>query len=260
LEDIYLMIQRTFTKHSDPISSGLVKVEQKSQGRRLSKIASIVLLSTFLAACESSQLLDVSGLLSSQPDTTETTAATPNDTGAKTQASGETLNRQTATGEGGTEEKIVLGGPETNVASNSKPFPSLSEQPDKPEKTLNVAEKDREIRELEGLSKTHVKSREQALENRTAAPAQKKQSDEGSIFGLGWLNSGKTKLSKANNKEGLTPPEKLRLSRIRPTNPEVESTPDNFSTGSTSTPVLGSGCARPRSCLRCRKKKKKRPG
>ncbi len=216
-------------------------VKQKGQRSRLAVVAPIVLFSTFLAACESSQMLDVSGLLSSQPDASETTSAPSNNTGTKAQAQGEAPNGQPATDEAVAGEKTVLREPVANQSAKTKPFPSLSEQPDKPEKTLNVVEKNREIRELENLSKTHVQSREQALENRTAAPVKEKKSDAGSIFGLGWLNGGKSKTSKVNKKEGLTPPEKLRLSRIRPANPPAESSPDNFSTGSTGTPTLGSG-------------------
>jgi outer membrane protein OmpA-like peptidoglycan-associated protein len=230
------MVAKTLVRRSGPVLDGQEMVKQKGQRNRLAVVASIVLLSTSLAACESSQLLDVSGLLSSQPDKTDTTTATPNDTGTKAQA-----KEVTATGEAGADEKTVVRGPVAIESSKNKPFPSLNEQPDKPENTLNVAEKNREIRELEDLSKTHVQSREEALKNRSAAPVQEKKSDEGSIFGLGWLKSGKTKTSKANNKEGLTPPEKLRLSRVRSANPDVENPPDNYSTGSTSTPTLGSG-------------------
>jgi len=218
------------------------KVIKKSRRKRMAMVTSIVLLSTSLAACESSQLLDVSGLLSSQPNRNETASISPDNTGGKPQ-----VKADATASEAVAEKNTDLQGPVTTNSTNSKPFPSLSDQPEKPRETLNVAEKDREIRELENLSKTHVQSREVVLDNRAPAPAlapapkKAKKPDKGGIFGLGWLGGGKSKASAANKKGGLTPPEKLRLSRVRPTNPDIEGTPDNVSTGSTSTPGVNSG-------------------
>ncbi len=220
-----------------------VKINNNGQRKRLKMTLTAILLSVGLAACESSQLLDVSGLLSSEPNKTATEPASGENESAKAKPQEEIA---TATSENSGEEKIVLRGPAESGSSEEKSYPSLSDQPEKPGKRLNVAEKDSEIRELEDLSKTHVENREADLESSASDAADIKKPKDDGLFGLGWLGSGKSKtpgVSKSK-KGGLTPPEKLRLARTRAAVSDGESATDSISTDANETPGIKAGLRR----------------
>jgi len=224
------------------------KIKNKNRRSRVTTAFSVVLLSALLAGCESSQMLDVSGLLSSDASKPVPVIVEENDADAKKQAQEANATDATAdTGKTTTqttgEENIVLSGPAPSTKTKTDAYPSLSEQPDKPGKTLNATEKNAEIKELEDLSKTHVQNREAGLDSRTKAPAKAKKRGDGGLFGLGWLGGGKTTASKTKN-SGLTPPEKLRLSRQKAVAPEANNESDSISTGSTDAPKVTAGLRR----------------
>ncbi len=225
-----------------------VKIKNKTRQFRLTSALSAVLLSTLLAGCESSQMLDVSGLLSSDASKPVPVIVEENDVDAKktkqaADATDATPGTDKTTSETTGEENIVLSGPAPSSTGNSDAYPSLSEQPDKPGKTLNATEKNAEIKELEDLSKTHVQNREAGLDSKTKTRAKAKKRGDDGLFGFGWLGSG-TKTASKTKKSGLTPPEKLRLSRQKAVAPEIDNASDSISTGSTDTPKITTGLRR----------------
>ncbi len=208
------------------------------QKNRLSAATLVVLLSAVLSGCESSQLLDLDSPASTSPETTSSTTGNKQNAEAGGPAEGDVPANQTAGG-----KNPAPHAPAARVSTGSDGFPSLQEQPGKPRKTLSVAEKDREIREIQDSSQNLVRQREANLDNRKKAPKPAKKSASGGIFGLGWLVNGDEKVSKPN-KRGLTPPEKLRLSRIkaanRPDTLSTSSNPPSINTGLRTAPILPS--------------------
>jgi len=177
-----------------------MKTRQKN---RVSVAALVVVLSVVVSACESSQLLDLSDPGPAGP--VETTAAP--DTQSPANGENPAHNR----------------GP-TKIA-NSESFPSLNNQPAKPRKTLSVEEKDREIQELQDSSQSIVQQREADLESRQTKSVRRNKPSSRGVFGLGWL-VGEGSTTPGATTGGLTPPEKLRLSRLKAANRDPDNSPD----------------------------------
>lgn len=209
---------------------------------RLSAAALAVLLSTVLSGCESSQLLDLGGPASTSPETTSSTTGNGQNGEAGGPVEGDVPANQTANQTAGGQNPAPHA-PAARVSTGADGFPSLQEQPDKPRKTLSVAEKDREIREIQDSSQNLVRQRETNLDSRKKPSKPARKPASGGIFGLGWLVNGDERVSKPN-KSGLTPPEKLRLSRIKAANrPDTLSTspnPPSIDTGLRTAPILPS--------------------
>ena len=216
-------------------TSRLIKIKHNGQAGRLGMVVSVVLLSSVLAGCESSQILDVSGLLSSGSAKSTDDSAVAQKTDTKNQPQKETATGDGAKSEAIDEEKIVLRGPDADASTKPDSYHSLSEQPENPPKTLDVKEKNKEISELKNLSKTHVKDREAELESRAVKPVPVKKPKDDGILAFNWLKSDGTK------RTGLTPPEKLRLSRIKPAAPGSNTTPDNTATVASRLPDTRTG-------------------
>jgi len=172
------------------------------QKNRVSVAALVVLLSAGVSACESSQLLDLSNPGPAEP---VNTTATPD-------------GQSPATG-----ENPAPHGGSANV-SGSNSYPSLNNQPEKPRTTLSVAEKDREIQDIQNSSQTIVQEREADLESRKTKSARRNKPSSRGILGLGWL-VGEGRTARGVN-GGLTPPEKLRLSRQKAANRNLDTAPD----------------------------------
>ncbi len=177
-----------------------MKIYQKN---RVSAAALVVMLSAVVSGCESSQLLDLSDPGPTAP--VETTSVPD----GQNPVNGE----NTAPDRGPTR------------ISNSDSYPSLNNQPEKPRKTLSVEDKDREIQELQDSSQTIVQQREADLENRKINSVRRNKPASRGILGLGWL-VGEGNTARGATTGGLTPPEKLRLSRLKSANSGVEDSPD----------------------------------
>ncbi len=173
------------------------------QKKRVSVAAIVVLLSAVVSACETSQLLDLSG---PGPTAPVDTAATP---GGQDPVNGENPAQNR--------------GP-TKI-SNPESYPSLNNQPAEPRKTLSAEEKDREIKELQDSSQSIVQQREADLESRTTKSARKNKPASRGVFGLGWL-VGDDSTVRRSDTDGLTPPEKLRLSRQKASSRDLDTSPD----------------------------------
>lgn len=173
------------------------------QKNRVSSATLVVLLSVVVSGCESSQLLDLSDPGPASP--IETTAAP----GGENPVNGE--------------KPAPDRGP-TRI-SNSESYPSLNNQPAKPRETLSVQEKDREIQGLREASQSIVQQREADLESRTTNSVRKNKPSSRGILGLGWL-VGEGSTTRGASTGGLTPPEKLRLSRLKAANRDVDNSPD----------------------------------
>jgi len=237
-------------KKTNALSNRYVNKKANDQKNPLATIAIVALLGTFLAACETSQMLDVSNLLSTDSKKTASAPAPAQKTPTKLQKQNETVKAETeaeteAEVEVASEENVVLRGPVANAKSSESAYPSLSDQPEKPENTLSKTQKDQEINALKNLSATHVQDREDALETRSIRSLNAKKPDEG-IFGLGWLNSGPSSVAKKGKKGALTPPEKLRLARTRAAASGIDDdvAPDNISTDSSILPGVKAGLRR----------------
>jgi len=197
------------------------------QKKRVSVAAIAVLLSAVVSGCESSQLLDLSDPGPVVP--VETTAAPD----GQNPANGQNPAHN----------------PGPTKISNPDSYPSLNNQPTEPRKTLSVEEKDREIQELQDSSQSIVQQREADLESRTTKSVRKNKPSSRGILGLGWL-VGEGSTAQGTNTGGLTPPEKLRLSRLKPANRGLDSSPDTVAsttpdlspvrTGLRTTPIIPS--------------------
>ncbi len=192
------------------------------------RVACVIFISLFLGACESSQLLDVSGILSPGD---KKTAASPNTEQAK--SGKRKVQDDTDTASTNAEENVVLRGPSETASTGSTEtgsYPTLTEAPLKPTGYLNPAQKDREIQELKDTGKSHVQDRELLLETTPPAASKKaaKKPDSSGILDFNWL---KTK-NPEKTTDGLTPPERLRLARNRSSAGNLSPTE-----GETSTPT-----------------------
>lgn len=176
---------------------------EKHQKNRISVAALVVLLSAVVSACETSQLLD----LSDPGPTAPVGATTAPDSKSPVNGENPAQNRRPT--------KI----------SNSDSYPSLNNQPAEPRKTLSTEEKDREIREMQDSSQSIVQQREADLESRKTKSARKNKPASRGVFGLGWL-VGEGSTVRGSNTGGLTPPEKLRLSRLKAANRDLDNSPD----------------------------------
>lgn len=215
------MARESLVKKTSAIPVRCVTVKYKGQCNRLAAAASLFLMGAVLTGCGSSKLLDLEE--TGSPNTVSVAGDTKN-TG-----NGATPLTKTAGAETGSAENIALQAPQAKKKSGSSSYPTLSQQPAKPGKTLSQLEKDLEIRELADAGKNHVSDTQSGLNVRAIKSAKNRKNADGGILGLGWLKSDKSKVAQ----EKMTPPERLRLSRAKAAASVDNDSIDNISTGST---------------------------